>query len=183
VACSFVSDCLNCLNCHLILSPLPAYVFLLTSKSQLWEPQVLHNTYLFGLCSEAICSPETSVNLYQTTRRHIPEDSTLYSHLRNNHKSNVRLLILLVCCVCHNMNRCKRVWNWLTVMDRRARQVEVEKMSSLCFYSRKLTLVASIFFHSAIFSPLLFLYLSFGIAFVFLSAFLVFSFLYFISSC
>jgi hypothetical protein len=33
---------------------------------------------------EAECSSKT--NLYQTTRRHIPEDSTLYRHRRDNFK-------------------------------------------------------------------------------------------------
>lgn len=33
---------------------------------------------------EAMSSSETSVNLYQTIPRHIPEDSTFYSHCHMN---------------------------------------------------------------------------------------------------
>jgi hypothetical protein len=42
---------------------------------------------------EAICSSETSIATQQTTRRHIPEDDTLY----NYHYSNIvyTLIILL----------------------------------------------------------------------------------------
>jgi hypothetical protein len=35
-----------------------------------------------------LCSLVTSVNFYRTTRRHIPEDSTVHSHLCDNHKPN-----------------------------------------------------------------------------------------------
>jgi hypothetical protein len=36
---------------------------------------------------EAICSSETSVVTQRTTRRHIPEDDTLYNHRCENIKS------------------------------------------------------------------------------------------------
>jgi hypothetical protein len=36
---------------------------------------------------KAICSSETSVDTQQTTRRHIPEDDTLYNHRCGNIKS------------------------------------------------------------------------------------------------
>jgi hypothetical protein len=35
---------------------------------------------------EAICSSETSVDFQQTTRRYIPEDSTIYNHRCENLK-------------------------------------------------------------------------------------------------
>lgn len=37
---------------------------------------------------EAVCSSETSLNVYQTTRRYIPKNSTLPSHRHENPKSN-----------------------------------------------------------------------------------------------
>jgi hypothetical protein len=47
-------------------------------------------TDTFTLKMEAVFASETSVNIYQTTRRHIPEDSTLHSHCceNNQHSSN-----------------------------------------------------------------------------------------------
>jgi hypothetical protein len=36
---------------------------------------------------EAICSSETSVDFQRTTRRYIPEDSTLHNHRCENLKS------------------------------------------------------------------------------------------------
>jgi hypothetical protein len=36
---------------------------------------------------EAVCSPETSVDFYRTTRRYIPEDCTLHNHRCENLKS------------------------------------------------------------------------------------------------
>jgi hypothetical protein len=38
---------------------------------------------------EAVSSSETSVNIYQTTRRNIPEDSHLHARRRENLKSHV----------------------------------------------------------------------------------------------
>jgi hypothetical protein len=38
---------------------------------------------------EAIRSSETLVNFYWTTRRHIPENSTIHSHSSKNLKSNI----------------------------------------------------------------------------------------------
>jgi hypothetical protein len=43
-------------------------------------------TYSSPLKLEGAHSSETSVNLYQIIRRHIPEDSTLYSDCRKNLK-------------------------------------------------------------------------------------------------
>jgi hypothetical protein len=43
--------------------------------------------YSLILKTEAVRSPETSVNIYRTTRRHIPEYSTLHSQSRENFKS------------------------------------------------------------------------------------------------
>jgi hypothetical protein len=40
-------------------------------------------SYNFNLEMEAVRSSETSVNFYQTIRRHIPEDSSLNTVLRN----------------------------------------------------------------------------------------------------
>jgi hypothetical protein len=40
---------------------------------------------------EAVHSSETSAKFYQTTRRHIPEDSTLHSHRRENLTCNTEL--------------------------------------------------------------------------------------------
>jgi hypothetical protein len=37
---------------------------------------------------EALFSYKTSVNIYQTARRHIPEDSNLHSRRRENLKSH-----------------------------------------------------------------------------------------------
>jgi hypothetical protein len=39
---------------------------------------------------EATCSPETSDDFQQTTRRYIPEDSTFHNHRCENLKSYVR---------------------------------------------------------------------------------------------
>jgi hypothetical protein len=38
---------------------------------------------------EAICSSETSVGTRRTTRRHIPEDDTLYNHRCEDLKSYI----------------------------------------------------------------------------------------------
>jgi hypothetical protein len=42
---------------------------------------------VIALILEAVSTPETSVNFYQTTRRYNPEDSHLYTHRRENLKS------------------------------------------------------------------------------------------------
>jgi hypothetical protein len=45
---------------------------------------------------QAILSSETSVNVYQTIRRRVPEDSILHSHLRYNispHKTLTKLSV------------------------------------------------------------------------------------------
>jgi hypothetical protein len=41
---------------------------------------------LIALIMEAVITPETSVNFYQTTQRNIPEDSLLHSRHRDNLK-------------------------------------------------------------------------------------------------
>jgi hypothetical protein len=38
---------------------------------------------------ERICSSETTVEFQRTTRRYIPEDSTLHNHRCENLKSNI----------------------------------------------------------------------------------------------
>jgi hypothetical protein len=51
---------------------------------------------------EAICSPETLVDFYQTTRCNITEDSTLHSHFRENLRSNVgRVIWPFQCFIIH----------------------------------------------------------------------------------
>jgi hypothetical protein len=46
---------------------------------------------------EAASTPETSVNFYQTTRRNNPEDSHLHARRRENLKSYlVHMLLLLI---------------------------------------------------------------------------------------
>jgi hypothetical protein len=47
---------------------------------------------------EAICSTETSVDIQRTTRRYIPEDSTLYNHRCENLKSYILVLSSKVKC-------------------------------------------------------------------------------------
>jgi hypothetical protein len=46
---------------------------------------------------EAICSSETSVETQWTTRRHIPENDTLYNHGCENHRSYNRIFLCLSC--------------------------------------------------------------------------------------
>jgi hypothetical protein len=43
---------------------------------------------VIALKMEAVNTSETSVNIYQTTRRNIPEDSHLHTRLRENPKSH-----------------------------------------------------------------------------------------------
>jgi hypothetical protein len=43
----------------------------------------------FALMMEAISTSETLANLYETTRRNIPEDSHLHTRHRENLKSHV----------------------------------------------------------------------------------------------
>jgi hypothetical protein len=43
---------------------------------------------------KAMCSSETSVATQQTTRRHIPEDDTLYNHCCENLKSYNEILFI-----------------------------------------------------------------------------------------
>jgi hypothetical protein len=45
---------------------------------------------------EAASTSETSVNLYQTTRRNNPEDSHLHTHRRENLKSHLDEFSLLI---------------------------------------------------------------------------------------
>jgi hypothetical protein len=45
---------------------------------------------------EAVRASDASANLYQTARRHIPEDSTLHSHRCENFKSHLGLMPFLV---------------------------------------------------------------------------------------
>jgi hypothetical protein len=45
---------------------------------------------------EAICSSETSVATQRTTRRHIPEDDTLYNH-RCEYLKSYKLMNRFVC--------------------------------------------------------------------------------------
>jgi hypothetical protein len=56
----------------------------------------VHAGFLLGLFStlkmEAICSSETSVDVQRTTRRYIPEDSTLHDHRCENLKSNMETI-------------------------------------------------------------------------------------------
>jgi hypothetical protein len=54
-----------------------------SSERYLWNPSIplgsIHCACSYTLMMEAMRSSVTSVNVYQTIRRHIPEDSTLYS--------------------------------------------------------------------------------------------------------
>jgi hypothetical protein len=50
---------------------------------------------VFRVMVEAVCTSETSVNFYQTTRRNIPEDSHLYTRRRENLKSHLVILMSL----------------------------------------------------------------------------------------
>jgi hypothetical protein len=43
---------------------------------------------IIALMMEAVCTPETSVNIYFTTRQHIPEDFKLHTRRRENLKSH-----------------------------------------------------------------------------------------------
>jgi hypothetical protein len=54
-----------------------------------WQASMLLScsAYSSTLKMEAICSSETSVHFQQTTRRYIPEDSTLHNHCCENLKS------------------------------------------------------------------------------------------------
>jgi hypothetical protein len=44
------------------------------------SPLVMHNNFDWTLMKEAIVFVETSVHIYLTTRRHIPEDAYLHIH-------------------------------------------------------------------------------------------------------
>jgi hypothetical protein len=43
---------------------------------------------IIALITDAVCTTETSVNIYLTTRQYIPEDSKLHTRRRENMKSN-----------------------------------------------------------------------------------------------
>jgi hypothetical protein len=45
---------------------------------------------------EAVKTSETSVNLYQSTRRYNPEDSHLHSHRREKLKSYLNIIIIII---------------------------------------------------------------------------------------
>jgi hypothetical protein len=49
--------------------------------------------YILKLKMEAVCSSVTLVNFHQTTQHHIPEYSTLHSHLWELPQSNKLILI------------------------------------------------------------------------------------------
>jgi hypothetical protein len=51
----------------------------------LWEDGL--DAAMIALMMEAVSTSETSVNIYQTTRRNIPEDSNLHTSRRENLKS------------------------------------------------------------------------------------------------
>jgi hypothetical protein len=56
---------------------------------------------------EAVCSSETSVNLYQITQRYNPEGSTLLSYRVENLKSKItkeyQFLVLVYACDTHGI--------------------------------------------------------------------------------
>jgi hypothetical protein len=47
---------------------------------------------IIALTMEAVRTSETSVNVYQTSRRNMPEDSHLRAHRRKNLKSHKNIL-------------------------------------------------------------------------------------------
>jgi hypothetical protein len=54
------------------------------------------SAYSSTLKIEAICSSETSVDFQQTTRRYIPEDSTLHNHRCENLKSYIIFSVRII---------------------------------------------------------------------------------------
>jgi hypothetical protein len=59
---------------------------------------------------EAICSSETSVHFERTTRRYIPEDSTLHNHRREDLKSYIKMGSSILCiCMYVRMHACMNV--------------------------------------------------------------------------
>jgi hypothetical protein len=54
------------------------------------------SAYFYTLKMETICSSETSVDFERTTRRYIPDDSTLHNHRCENLKSYKFILSFLL---------------------------------------------------------------------------------------
>jgi hypothetical protein len=62
-----------------------------------WQPSgMLGGHALITLMMEAVCTSETSVNFYETTRRNIPQDCHLHTRLRENLQSNINHLIFVM---------------------------------------------------------------------------------------
>jgi hypothetical protein len=66
------------------------------SPSERWLSSGLPRGLLIALMMEAARTSETLVTFYQTTRRYNPEDSHLHTHRRENLRSYVLLLCLLL---------------------------------------------------------------------------------------